>query len=281
MYVYFYKITCLINNKIYIGQTNNPNTRWSKHKWSAKNNAAAQVISRAINKHGIANFIFEVIATCRSESSNIISDAIEVMLINQYDSRNPAIGYNVAAGGNTIKHTDEMNKKQSDGLKKYYLTNISPLKGKRFTKEHRRRISEASFGKPGTNKNRKFSKEWRHKISRSISGKARISSRRFSRRIELKICKMYNDGHSAYYLGNKFNCERSLISDILIRNGVKKRESNYAKNNGLRKITKEQEAEICRLFISEECITRKDLAKKFGCCTTTIRSVLLRNNIRL
>lgn len=28
---YIYKITNLINNKIYIGQTNNPNRRWKEH----------------------------------------------------------------------------------------------------------------------------------------------------------------------------------------------------------------------------------------------------------
>ena len=50
--MHIYKITNLINKKIYIGlSTSSSNNRWKSHLWSAKNNAI-QAIDRAIYKYG-------------------------------------------------------------------------------------------------------------------------------------------------------------------------------------------------------------------------------------
>lgn len=38
MTVYIYKILCVENNKVYIGQTKNPNRRWRQHKSDLKLN---------------------------------------------------------------------------------------------------------------------------------------------------------------------------------------------------------------------------------------------------
>ena len=52
-----YKITNKINNKIYIGKdtTNDPNYYGS-----------GVLIKKSINKHGINNFVIEIIETCES-----------------------------------------------------------------------------------------------------------------------------------------------------------------------------------------------------------------------
>lgn len=39
-----------------------------------------------------------------------------------------------------------------------------------MTEEHKKKLSEAAKGKPGTNKGKKFNKEWRNKISESAKG---------------------------------------------------------------------------------------------------------------
>ena len=56
--MYLYQITNLINNKVYIGQTNNITKRWSNHKCC---NSPDMVIAKAIKKYGIENFKFEVL----------------------------------------------------------------------------------------------------------------------------------------------------------------------------------------------------------------------------
>ena len=72
--MYIYQITNLINNKIYIGKTNNPQKRWDNHKCS---NDPNMVIARALRKYGINNFKFEVLY--RNISIEDIDDTIHCL----------------------------------------------------------------------------------------------------------------------------------------------------------------------------------------------------------
>ena len=90
--MYIYQITNLINNKIYIGQTNNIMKRWSNHKCS---NSKNMVISKAIKKYGVKNFKFEILL---KGLSNEEADKKEVELIKEKNSLVPN-GYNVSKGG--------------------------------------------------------------------------------------------------------------------------------------------------------------------------------------
>lgn len=63
-----YKITNLINNKVYIGQTiNSLEQRLSRHKQDALSGRLDTHFARAIRKYGIDNFIAEVIDTAQSQ----------------------------------------------------------------------------------------------------------------------------------------------------------------------------------------------------------------------
>ena len=67
-----YKITNLINNKIYIGQSIDCQRRWAEHKRAGQINPNSVKNKRdynlpihcAIRKYGIKNFQFEVIEEC-------------------------------------------------------------------------------------------------------------------------------------------------------------------------------------------------------------------------
>lgn len=98
--MYVYKITNLINNKQYIGITNNYKKRWSNEKINPKNPKKQQVITRAIAKYGKENFKFELLF------SNLkIEEACEKEkeLISQLNTLIPN-GYNVDKGGNYHPH---------------------------------------------------------------------------------------------------------------------------------------------------------------------------------
>lgn len=58
---YIYKVTNVINNKIYIGQTKNWKERFAQHKKLGYGNDENKILYKAINKYGIENFQFEVI----------------------------------------------------------------------------------------------------------------------------------------------------------------------------------------------------------------------------
>ena len=165
---YIYLITNIINNKIYIGQTNNPSLRWSQHKSNAKYNRGNQLITRAIKKYGSGNFVFDVIAMCKDQKD---TDPLEEIIIQQYNSRDKKIGYNIDLGGNTSPRSIEVLQKISDGLKRYYQDHDGWLKGKKLSKEWKENISKSSIGKKGTNIGKIFTKEHKEKMSQSHMGK--------------------------------------------------------------------------------------------------------------
>jgi group I intron endonuclease len=90
-----YKITNLINNKVYIGQTIQPlKDRWYRHcgKTGSKNELEMP-IKRAILKYGKHNFSIEKLEECEQ----CLLDSREIYYIEQYDSYNK--GYNATKGG--------------------------------------------------------------------------------------------------------------------------------------------------------------------------------------
>lgn len=97
---YLYRITNKINKKIYIGQSVDPRSRWTAHKRDAKK--AVSVISKAIHKHGVDNFEFEVIASCIGWQN---ANDTETLLVTQYNCQVPN-GYNVAPGGINAPKTE-------------------------------------------------------------------------------------------------------------------------------------------------------------------------------
>jgi group I intron endonuclease len=134
---YIYKITNILNNKLYIGQTVKSKKRWSQHKAYAKNpEQTKQYIHRAMNKHGIENFTFEII-DCAVDQSQ--ADCIEYCLITEYDSRNKEKGYNLWPGGNSRKgfhHSEETKTKLRAIRAKQIFTQESQLKKSKTLKGH-------------------------------------------------------------------------------------------------------------------------------------------------
>lgn len=63
-----YKITNIINNKVYIGQTiNSLEQRFARHKQDALSGRLDTHFARALRKYGVKNFIAEIIDTAESQ----------------------------------------------------------------------------------------------------------------------------------------------------------------------------------------------------------------------
>jgi group I intron endonuclease len=88
-----YKITNLINGKVYIGQSVKLLSRISEHKRAN----GGQIISKAIGKYGVENFKFEVLKYC--DKDNL--DYLEIKYITENNSIVPN-GYNVCVGGKIL-----------------------------------------------------------------------------------------------------------------------------------------------------------------------------------
>jgi group I intron endonuclease len=105
-----YKITNIINNKIYIGQTvKSLNERWSGHKYSAKTESFDSILYKAMRKYGVENFKIEEI-----DGANSIAELNykEWLLIQNLNTLAPN-GYNLMQGGNNGLHHDETKRKMS------------------------------------------------------------------------------------------------------------------------------------------------------------------------
>lgn len=137
-----YKILNNINGKIYIGSSSYLQRRLTEHKRLLKqSNHPNKKLQYSVNKHGIENFIFEIIEECSIDSllereQYYIDYYKEVELYNYSKSAEaPARGY---------KHTKEAIEK----IRKSSKERIFPPK----TKEQRENISKSKKGTVPWNK---------------------------------------------------------------------------------------------------------------------------------
>lgn len=96
-----YKITNLINNKVYIGQSTDIKRRWKDHHKEAFWDNSPEYeypLYRAIRKYGLQNFSFEIIEECSKNDLN----SKEKFYITQYDSYKT--GYNQTEGGDSAPY---------------------------------------------------------------------------------------------------------------------------------------------------------------------------------
>ena len=87
---YIYKLTNLINNKIYIGQTNNIERRMKEHMYDKRKN---KPIHSAIEKYGVENFSLQILYYGEDYNKE------EKKWIEFYKSNNKENGYNIQSGG--------------------------------------------------------------------------------------------------------------------------------------------------------------------------------------
>lgn len=160
-----YKITNLVNNKIYIGQSNGKNKFYM---------GSGIILHNAIKKYGMENFKKDIIV--EGEFNQTLLDQLEIHYIRLYNSTNKSIGYNIDEGGwggHNKTFSEETRKKISEGNKRAYKNG--------FTKEHIEKISKAHKGIPRTEETKKklslahkgkvFSEE--HRLKLSIAAKNR------------------------------------------------------------------------------------------------------------
>ena len=139
-----YKITNLINGKLYIGQTTSTIAkRWTGHKTPS---SRCKGIARAIKKYGKSNFKIEVMATANNQQE---LDHRESYYISLFNTLAPN-GYNLTSGGVNKKYAAITLKRLSiarTGLKmKTPAWNkglSSWSKGLQLSASHKRAISDS------------------------------------------------------------------------------------------------------------------------------------------
>lgn len=163
-----YKITNILNGKVYIGQT----TRKLKYRWrdhillsTRPINPKTPLITRALQKNGVENFTIEVV----EEVPDAQLDDREIFHITTNNSMNRDFGYNMTAGGIRTIWTPEMRLAARNRQLGVSRPRKSP--GPQ-TPEHiqNRMDSRKRNGKPSYWKGKTVPQETRDKISASLRG---------------------------------------------------------------------------------------------------------------
>lgn len=191
-----YKITNLINGKIYIGQTiQTIKERWYRHISNAKSLSSQErnmVIKRAIRKYGKENFTIELIEEC--EDKNL--DEREIYYIKYYDSY--INGYNSTLGGkqNCTKFNSKV-QKDLNIIKELYLEGFSL---KEIAKEYN--VDKATI---------------KTALSRINVPLRKRTPYKFTIDIKYQILKEVNSGISRKEIILKYHISKGYLSQIINR----------------------------------------------------------------
>lgn len=213
-YGFIYKTTNLVNEKIYVGKRKYLVEAQSKEFYLG----SGKLLYNAIQKYGVENFKREIIVCCKDLAS--INEQ-ERYWIKYFDSRNLAIGYNLAEGGEFGEVTWDHLPDKEERLKSRNLKIKNALTGVPQTEErvaqkssnwHKqpkcccvfcKREFHISVGKTHVrfcleNPNREIRKqteEWKRKVSLKLKGKKHseeykaLRSQLYKDSYPKKICK--------------------------------------------------------------------------------------------
>lgn len=141
---YIYKITNLINNKCYIGQTceKNPFRRIKRH---FKKQNHIDLVYNAVLKYGEENFKIEVLCCAYNQDDLNYLEEFFIKYYNTYAELHK--GYNIKHGGKQGgKLPEHVKQKISLKNKEYYSKNEAYFKGKKFSKTHLENLSKSRKG---------------------------------------------------------------------------------------------------------------------------------------
>lgn len=298
-----YTIQNKLSLKIYVGQSCDYKTRWDVHIKNAKdlllkkiasNHKKIQYIHRAMAKHGIDNFEFQVIEEFETEEK---ADEAEKFWISFFNSNNSNFGYNLTPGG-----------KKGVGCGPAHPLYGKPAANRLYTNEEEKVICERYSNEqiPITQLaeiydctescifnilnrhntpilgNAVFSKGKHHSPETEFQ-EGQISPRRLELPEEEIIRQYLEDKLSTTEIAKKYDTHRTTIIRLLERNKIEMRNRGfYSKGKKAinRLFSDKKEQEICQEYQGSRISTIK-LAKKYKCDRSTISEVLKRHKIKI
>jgi len=261
-----YKITNLIDGKVYIGATtySDPYQRWKKHltiaKYPETHKRSYSYLHKAIHKYGAQNFKFEVVCELPSRIDMFNK---ECELIKNYNSAYYEYGYNLSLGGEGNPgciHTEEGKKIIGEACRKRSLGN-KYFEGQTHTEEYKEYMSKliTDMCKNGIIK--------------------RKSGIQLSEIIQEQIVNDYNSGFVFKELQKKYNVGKSLLGRIMKKFGIKTdktRKTKEGKQNikdGSLKINDELAAEIHNMYMTGN-YTQIQLTKIYNVSKGSIHRII-------
>ena len=178
MKIGIYCIRNLVNNKVYIGQSQHIQARFNEHRADLRHSRHHNpCLTNSWNKYGPENFEFTIIEECTLD----VIDELEIQWIQFSDSCNLDKGYNLSTGGESsargVKRTEEQNTSRSEWTRsntntpEFRIRHSEALKRAFSTPEHKELMSgksKRSHNTPGYLENqrvRQNTPEYREMLS--------------------------------------------------------------------------------------------------------------------
>lgn len=237
---YVYKITNKINNKKYIGQTNNLKRRFQEHLHDKRKN---HPIHEALVKYGKENFDYEILYYGKNYNVE------EKKWIKYYNTQNKNFGYNIVEGGQDSSGEDnpmsQITKKQAEEIINLLLN--TDLQHQEIADKVKCSVFIVNFINIGTS--------WYNSKYDYPLRSARLSEDKYNEIVNLlKNTKLSFDD-----IGKKLNLGRHIIQNINI--GLTYKHDNIKYPIRKRYIDEETANEIKRLLL-ETNLYYKDIAKE-------------------
>lgn len=184
-YGYIYKTTNLVNNKIYIGQR--------KGAFTNEYLGSGLLINRATKKRGKDKFKVKLLAKAYNKKE---LNELEIEYITKYKTLYPNKIYNISPGGQGGRIYD-----------------TPPHLGKRFSSEHKKRISLSHMGEKNHFYGKKHKDTSLHKMARAKLGKE------MSEECKLMRSEKYTGTGNPFYGRNHTEETLKLLSEKCGRRG--------------------------------------------------------------
>lgn len=205
--MFIYKITNLVNLKVYIGQTTKSvHTRFIQHRSRLRRNTHDNShLQFAWNKYGEESFRFEAIDT----GEHVFSlDNLERYWIQLFDSMDPEKGYNKQSGGGVNRINCEETR----------LKISRANTGKKRTQDDKDKMSIRMKGNTRS-KGNKLSELTRRRMSEAKSGAKNVCSKKV---INIVTGETFvSVGHAAESVGMKYSTLRGQL------NGTDRNNTNF------------------------------------------------------
>jgi group I intron endonuclease len=196
-----YKVTNIINQKVYIGQTiRRFDTRKKQHIMSATKGSKVK-FHLAISKYGADSFHWEVVCDCYDLKQLNIMEEFYIWKANSTDK---SFGYNIKFGGNNCKLSEETKNKIRD-----------KAKGRRHSEESKRKMSESRSGENHFRFGKHLTDEHKEKIRKIRTGTKHTESAK----LKMSIGRM---GDKNVNYGRKFKMSQETKDKISNKNSGSK-----------------------------------------------------------
>lgn len=198
----------MVNGKIYVGKTKNPNTRWTQHISAAKTKGKNyQLIHRALNKYGLNNFDYKVIQKLNSDQNASLAEKYWIQFYKTYIKKfGNDFGYNLTKGGegntNIAGENNSNSKLSSEQVIEIKSSNLKTKQLISIYGVSRTTIQRIRSGKLWTD------------LNTSINTKK--PTNKLGSKIVENIRNMYNTTNlDIKSIKKSFNISQSLVSQIL------------------------------------------------------------------